>query len=66
MQYNDATPTLSLFILGKKITGKCIWRGCCEGKGEESRADIIFWQLDEEVRMDFEVTTEKEMTIIRR
>jgi len=43
-----------------------IWSGCCEGKGEESRADVIFWHLDEEVGMGFEVTMEKVMTIIRR
>lgn len=53
-------------MLDKKIIGKCVWSGCCEGKGEESRADVIFWQLDEEVGMGFEVTMGKVMIIIRK
>lgn len=48
------------------IIGKRICCGCWEGKGEESRADVTFWPLDEVVGMGFEVTMEKVMTIIRR
>lgn len=66
VRYNRATPTLPLLMLDKKIIGKCVWSGCCEGKGEESRADVIFWQLDEEVGMGFEVTMGKVMIIIRK
>lgn len=66
MEHNHASPTLPLLILDRNITSKCIWSGCCEGKGEESRGYVIFWLLDEETGRGFEVTMKKVKTIVRR
>lgn len=66
MKYKHALPTLPLLILDRNIIGKCSWSDCCEGKGEESRDDGIFWQLDEEIGRGFEVKMKKVKTIIRK